>query len=140
VGLWIDHRKAVVVRTADEDEAVLTVRSTVERQPSRFDGVKSTTRYESHSVAADDSRQRRFDGELTDYYDRVIAHLGGATAILILGPGEAKGELAKRLSHDAPRANRSIVVETAGRMTDRQIAARVRDRDASRRRAKEWTR
>lgn len=126
VGLWIDHRKAVVVRIANGAETMETVRSDVERQPGRFGGVRSTARHESHEVPADDSQQRRFSGELADYYDRVVAHLAGATSILILGPGEAKGELAKRLAREPGPGLRPVTVETAGRMSEPQIAATVR--------------
>ena len=52
---------------------------------------------------------------------------GDADAILILGPGEAKGELADRLQKEALRG-RIVGIETVDKMTDRQVAARVRQR------------
>jgi hypothetical protein len=59
------------------------------------------------------------------YYDAVIACIRGAEAILIFGPGDAKGELKKRLeSNDL--GGRIISIETVDKMTDRQIAAKVR--------------
>jgi hypothetical protein len=45
---------------------------------------------------------------------------------LIIGPGEAKGELKTRLEHGGLGA-RIVGVETVDKMTDRQIAARVRE-------------
>jgi hypothetical protein len=46
-------------------------------------------------------------------------------AILIFGPGEAKGELEKRLA--SKRLGAKVVgVETADKMTDHQIEAKVR--------------
>jgi hypothetical protein len=44
---------------------------------------------------------------------------------MIFGPGEAKGELVKRLERDET-AGRIIGLETVDKMTDRQIAERVR--------------
>ena len=55
----------------------------------------------------------------------MIASLRGAEAILILGPGEAKGELKRRLKKDG-LDGRVVGIETADKMTDRQIEARVR--------------
>ena len=46
---------------------------------------------------ADDSRERKRTGQLNLYYDAVIAGIRAADSLLIFGPGEAKGELAKRL-------------------------------------------
>ena len=48
-----------------------------------------------------------------------------AEAILLFGPGEAKGELKKRIERDK-LGGRIVGVETVDKMTDRQIAAKVR--------------
>jgi hypothetical protein len=76
-------------------------------------------------VPADDSRQKAFTGHLNIYYDAVIAAMRDAESILIFGPGEAKGELRKRLERNN-LDGRIVAVETVDKMTDRQIAAKVR--------------
>jgi len=125
VGLWIDHRKAVIVMVSDKGEETRVIESDVERQPGRFAGVRSTTPYESQKVPADDRREKEFTGHLHAYYDEVIAAIRDAESIMIFGPGEAKGELRSRLERDK-LAGRVVAVETADKMTDRQIAAKVR--------------
>jgi hypothetical protein len=45
----------------------------------------------------------------------------------IFGPGEAKGELEKRLEHEGLKEH-VLAIETMDKMTDRQIAAKVRER------------
>jgi hypothetical protein len=124
-GLWIDHRKAVIVIIADEDEKVIEVKSNVEKQSGRFKGIRSTTPYESQQVQADDSQQRKFTGRLNIYYDTVIARIGNVESILIFGPGEAKGELNKRLERDN-LGRRIVGFQIADKMTDHQIVAKVR--------------
>jgi hypothetical protein len=69
--------------------------------------------------------RRRPTGELNVYYDAVIAALRNADSFIIFGPGEAKGELKKRLVKRKLRG-RVAAVETADKMTDRQIAATAR--------------
>ena len=49
---------------------------------------------------ADDSHEKEFTGHLNNYYDAVIAAIRDAKSILLFGPGEAKGELKKRLERD----------------------------------------
>lgn len=124
-GVWIDHRRAVVAVVSDQVEDTKEIRSGVEKHRGRPGGVRSTTPYESQKVQADDRRQREFTGELNVYYDEVMAWLRGAKTILIFGPGEAKGELQRRFVKDG-LGERIAAVETADKMTDRQIAARVR--------------
>ncbi len=125
-GLWIDHRKAVITVVSDNGEETKVIESKVERQPGRFAGVRSTTPYEPQNVPADDSREREFTGHLHRYYDEVIAAIHDADSILIFGPGEAKGELKERLERDK-LGGRIVAVETVDKMTDRQIAAKVRE-------------
>ena len=126
-GLWIDHRKAVIVLVSDDKADTKIIQSNVEKQPGRVAGVRSTTHYEWQQVQADDSREREFTHHLQRYYDQVIALIHHADAILIFGPGEAKGELRKRFEHDKP-SGRVLAVETNDKMTDQEIAAKVRER------------
>lgn len=126
VGLWIDHRKAVVVALAEQGEESKTIESNVEKQPGRTNGQRSTHSFEAQKMLADDSHQRKYTGQLNIYYDEVIAAIRDAEAILLLGPGEAKGELKKRLEKDH-LGDRIVAVETADEMTDRQVAAKVRE-------------
>jgi stalled ribosome rescue protein Dom34 len=125
-GLWIDHRKAVIARVSDQGEETRVIESDVEKQPGRFAGIRSTASFESQKVPADDSRERDFTGHLHGFYDEVIAAISDAKSILIFGPGEAKGELRRRLErkrHDV----RIVAMETVDKMTDRQIVAKVRE-------------
>jgi len=125
VGLWIDHRKAIIVAVTNKGEETKLIISKVEKQPGRFAGIRSTTPYESQQVRADDSRERKFTGHLNIYYDAVIACIRDAESILIFGPGEAKGELQKRIKKDK-LGGRIVGIETVDKMTDRQIESKVR--------------
>jgi stalled ribosome rescue protein Dom34 len=124
-GLWIDHRKAVIAIVSADGEETLEIESNVEKQPSRVAGVRSTTN-NGPDAPADDSHEKEFTGHLNQYYAEVIAAIREAESILIFGPGEAKGELKKRLEH-AKLGKHIIAIETADKMTDRQIAAKVRE-------------
>lgn len=126
IGLWIDHRKAVIVTVSDKGEETKVIESMVEKQPGRYAGVRSTTSFEAQKVPADDSRERKFTGELNAYYDEVFAAVREVESILLFGPGEAKGELKKHLEKEK-FGGRIKAVETEDTMTDRQIAAKVRD-------------
>lgn len=125
VGLWIDHRKAIIVAVTDKGEEIGLILSKAEKQLQRSGDSPLRGRHESQNVPAGDRRQRRFTGHLNLYYEAVIACLRDAESILIFGPGEAKGELKKRLER-IKLGGRIAAVETVDRMTNRQIAAKVR--------------
>ena len=113
-GVWIDHKKAVVVRITDGVEEINSIVSDVERHV-RFSGGKP-----------EDQQEHRFANHLKEYYEKVISFLHEADSILILGPGEAKGEFEKLLSA-ASSGTRIDGLETVDKMTDHQIAAKVRE-------------
>ncbi len=123
VGLWIDHRKAVVVLLAAEGEEIKTMQSGMEKHVRFASG-------SSEDGSSESVRDRQFTGHLSEYYDGVIASIRDAESIFIIGPGEAKGELAKRLEREA-LGGRITGIESADKMTDHQIAARVRDHFAA---------
>jgi len=63
-GLWIDHRKAIIVAVTDKGEEIGLIVSKVEKQLQRSGDSPLEGRYGSEQVPADDSRQRTFTGHL----------------------------------------------------------------------------
>ncbi len=124
-GLWIDHGKAVVVALTDKGEEIRLVISKVGRQLRRTGDSPLKGSFEPLAVPASDVRERILKAQLNLYYDAVIATIRDSAAILMFGPGEAKVELKKRMKK-AKVAERIVAVEPADKMTDRQVAARVR--------------
>jgi stalled ribosome rescue protein Dom34 len=123
-GLWIDHRQAVIVSLLDQGEEIIRITSDIEKHV-RYSGASHAQSPTGHADAAEDTRDRRYGDHLNRYYDEVISVLQDADSVLILGPGEAKGELQKRL--EDRKSNRHIIaLETSDKMTDSQIAAEVR--------------
>jgi len=119
VGLWIDHKKTVVFSMSDEGAEIKRISSEMEKH-IRFSGG-------AQEASEEDQRDKRFTGHLNNYYDKVISYIRDAESILIFGPGEAKGELKKRLENEKLHEN-IVGMETADKMTDNQIVAKVRQR------------
>jgi hypothetical protein len=126
-GLWLDHRRAVIVFVSDAGEKTKIIRSNVEKHPGRIDGVRSTAPTEDRFIPADDRQQSSFTSHLNGYYDKIIEALHHIKSILIFGPGEAAGELKKRI--ESSKSNKSnIEIEVMDKMTDREISTKVRKR------------
>ncbi len=108
-------------------EAFIVLADTLELQRTRS-GIEKHVRYSGegsgHGHTAEDAHDRQFAVHLERYYDEVIARLHDAESIFIFGPGEAKVELRKRL--EAKGMGKKVVgCETADKMTEHQVAARV---------------
>lgn len=127
VGLWIDHRKTVIVTVENKVVTTRVVISNMEKHV-RFStgGHKSSPDSPKQGANAEDMRDRQFDNHLDRYYDGVIAIVRSAETIWIFGPGEPKVELENRLKHDGLGAQIEGI-ETVDKLTDRQITAKVRE-------------
>ncbi len=120
LGLWIDHREAIIVRITGPEKTAATTRieSNMESHV-RFSGGAA-------GVSEEDIRDRKFGNHLNAFYDTVVTAIRDADSILIIGPGEAKVELKKRLeSHNL--GGHIVGVETADKLTEHQVAAKVRE-------------
>ncbi len=111
-GIWIDHSKAVIVSVAGETDETKVIHSDAEK-------------YGQNGNQADDINLRVATEHRNKYYDQVISHLRDAESVFLFGPGEAKGELEKRLAKDHP-GDRVVTVETTDKMTEPQIVEKVK--------------
>jgi hypothetical protein len=128
-GVWIDHHDAFIVFMPHEAAGELA--PTIPQQGSphhvRFTGGQNGAHH-----GAEDQRDMQFKVHLNQYYDAVIAGLTPAARIVLLGPGEAKGELKKRLDalpltvhQGSTTESRIVAVQNADHMTHPQLYARV---------------
>ena len=122
VGIWIDHRKAVIVHATDTGVTTSTLASDMPAHP-HFGG--------QQDGGGEKKYEERRSHDLARYYDDVLGHVNAPDSLLILGPGEAKRELLERFVRSASRRSCRVELETAGPLTDAQIAAKVRDHFAS---------
>ena len=126
IGLWIDHREAIIVILTDGGEEIRHITSNNEKHIRYSGSSHSRTPEGLKRSHAEDQRDRKFGNQLNKYYDEVIAAIRDADSIQIFGPGEAKGELEKRIEHEGLKAH-ILAIETVDKMTDRQISAKVRE-------------
>jgi len=126
IGLWIDHREAIIIILTDGGEEIKHLMSNSGKHIRYSGSSHSKTPEGLKEVTSEDQRDRKSGNQLNKYYDEVIAAIRDADSIQIFGPGEAKGELEKRIQHERLKAH-ILAIETVDKMTERQISAKVRE-------------
>jgi hypothetical protein len=128
VGIWIDHRKAVIVSASGQRVTVTTLESKVGPH-SRYSGRAGATMPDGgpQDEGGEKRYEERYGQHLNQYYDEVISHLGQPEALLLLGPGEAKLQLNERLSHSKPLSKCIVAIETTDKLSDLQIVTKVKE-------------
>jgi len=127
VGIWIDHRTAVIV-SASADRATVTTLESKVGPHSRYSGRAGATMPEGgpQDEGGEKRYEERYGQHLDQYYDEVISHLGQPTALLIFGPGEAKLQLKERLGHSKALSRCVVETETTDKLTEQEIVAKVK--------------
>ncbi len=123
VGVWIDHQQAIMVLMTGAGQEIKKIEAGIEPS-ARPAGVRSKGKHAPNDFIPEDRQERKLIAERKQFFDEVIAGMRGATDVLILGPGEAKGEFNKHLTSKKLRGV-TVELETADKMTDRQLAAKV---------------
>ena len=118
VGVWIDHKKAIIVSIAAGEVTTRTLTSDIGGHP-HYSG--------SQEGGGEKKYEQRHTQDLDRYYDDVIGQIGRPDALLLFGPGEAKLQLKERLRRSRMSSESIVAVETADKLTDPQIVAKVKE-------------
>ena len=127
VGIWLDHREAFVISLvkdqpfADENQEMIErIESNIELLV-RLSGRSRTrkTPYGPQEISVDRL-------QLREYFKEILLRISDADRILIFGPGEAKIELKKEIEKSKNFAGKIKKIESADKMTIKQIAAKVK--------------
>lgn len=118
VGIWIDHKRAVIVTASAGHAATEIVESEVGAHP-RYSG--------QQNAGGEKKYEERHGQHLDRYYDEVIGHIAERDRLLIFGPGEAKLELKARLGRSQADAECTVDIEPTDKLTNPQIVAKVKE-------------
>ena len=123
-GVWIDHKQATVVLITDAGQEIKKIDFDIGQPALPSKSKNGKHKYTPNDFVAEDKLQRKVEADRKSYYESVIACIQGADSLLILGPGEAKGEFSKHIK--AKKVRGVVELETTDKLTDRQLAAKVK--------------
>ena len=81
VGLWIDHRKVVIVTIENDEEMILEIKSNLEKHVRFSSGTKSKASNNSQGSIAEDVRDRQYGDHVEKFFKAVIPFLRDADSI-----------------------------------------------------------
>ncbi len=125
IGLWIDHKKAVIVILTGKGVEIKKIESSDKKHVRFRGGARAKTPYGAQFFTAETQMDRQYTEHLNKYYGEVITCVRDADSILICGPGEAKLELQKRLTH-VHLSKKIVAIKALDKITERQLVAEVR--------------
>jgi hypothetical protein len=128
LGVWLDHREVYLIWISEDGE-VGTEHATVDYagngEKSGLAKSAAAGVYGGLAPHADPTQKRH--RQHRKFYDRIYRAARQADHVYIFGPGQAKQELSKFLEEHKDFNGRIRAVESAERMTEPQMVARVRE-------------
>jgi hypothetical protein len=126
MGVWIDHKEAILVSIKDDKTRVGRIESGAESHFRPSGGWKASGTSVAQSVYKEQKADERRKHQLQDFYQEVVKKLIHCRDIFIFGPGEAKLELTKEIKKIKDGVNRIAEVQASDRLTENQIVAKVK--------------
>ncbi len=125
IGVWLDKEKAYLISVNGGKHSIEKVESNVESRV-RYEGEsKSFSGRGGAFFNPSKKRTKREKHQLSHYLSDINSRLSDASNILIFGPADAKKELKKVLIRRKDKP--AISIESAEKMTENQMVARVKD-------------
>ncbi|RYF84406.1 MAG: hypothetical protein EOO00_15280 [Chitinophagaceae bacterium] len=111
-GIWIDGHQGIIITNNDSDDYTLAEKITLT---------------DSQSGGSEHAINNGKKTEQLKYFKQLSQHLLPFDEILIFGPGQAQEQLQHHLKEDAQFNNKKISIDSAERLSDPQMIAKVRD-------------
>lgn len=127
IGIWLDREKAVIVTLKGGKEVRSVHPSGVIGHHRLSDGSRPSRPYGPQIEATGKKADERQRHELHKFYQALLGKLESGCEVLIMGPGETKGQLEKEIEDRKDLKCRIAAVLAADKMTEGQITAKVRD-------------
>jgi hypothetical protein len=129
-GIWIDRQHAILVAISSVGQEISHF---AVGEPEPFPTTTESIAQHHHTpndFQAEDRTERKEQAARQRMYDAVLSAISGVESLFILGPGEAKKEFAKHIESKRLR-NMLVEIETSDKMTEPQLAAKVRQHFAN---------
>lgn len=126
-GVWIDRSKAIIVTLSAGQESVEELEADIDNAVHHHgEGDKGSFMGSRHL-----NNERKFNEreqhQVSRFLDEVADHIRQCDELVVLGPADMKYEFRSLLESDKQLAHKLKSVETADKMTARQLVAHIRD-------------
>ena len=126
IGIWIDHKEAHVVIYNRIKESIKHITSGIEKWATSGGGSRGALPYSHTGGGAGTKIESQRRDYLQKYYETIAKNISITDKVILMGPSFAKLELQRTIEKKKTFAGTVVSKITVGRMTDRQIAAKVR--------------
>lgn len=126
-GIWIDTKKAVIVRIIGKEQELKIVHSSIEGR-ERVPGEKKLfARFNYQFSNFKNKKENRDAHDIQNYLKQVVDEIKGTDEVVIFGPAQMKTKLEKYILDEPSPLPAIRRVEAKDNMTEKEIVALVKN-------------
>jgi len=126
LGVWIDHKKAVMVFLNEDRYRIEHVKSDAENHYRPSGGWKSSGTNVAQSIVKEKTAEERRKHQYHEFYKKIIDKCGNVGRMYIFGPSEAKIEFKKELGKIKNSPITIDEVAPSDKLTDHEVLQKVK--------------
>ena len=128
VGIWLDSKKAIIVRVTPKGETVDTIHSEVEFFNKTGTGGSRVKSGVTQDVVHESKYLEKEKHQFKSYFKNIVDAVSNSDELMLFGPADTREKFKKELmEHYKPLFEKVLSVQKADSMTENQTKAFVRD-------------
>lgn len=128
VGIWLDFRRALIIRVNEPESTAMEIFSGAPRRPHATGGLKSRWPWWSRTSRSGGHQIQHRNFAIQQYLQRIADRLQAGEFVLIIGPGKARCVLKRYLCQRYPGWSNAIATYPVdNHLTPAQISALIKD-------------
>lgn len=125
-GIWIDSKKAIIVKLQEHTEKVETIESNIENRIYHDkEGYKGSFSGSQH-INKEKTFDEREKHQTNEYIKKIVEHLTAVDDLYIFGPSMIKIILKKEIENNKTNTINIDSIEPSEQLTTNQIISRVK--------------
>lgn len=113
-GVWLDSQQATIIATTDQSTGDYSIQEKIKAK-------------ENHGGGSEHSMNNAKQSDNLKFFKSISAQLMSYDSLLIFGPGKLQEQFQNYLQQDGQFKNKQVNIDSADKLTDPQIVAKVRD-------------
>jgi len=124
-GIWVDSKKAIVVKLKNSDRTFKVIDSGMESREKKSGEGKKFGRFAKQFLTFEKRDQRKKNDLEKRYFKSILKEISGAEDLVLFGPSSTKHRLQREINSNNSVNINLKGVENADSMTDNQVKAWV---------------
>jgi len=126
IGIWLDLNQAKIVQLKNNNVEYSKIDSNIDHSKVKG-GSRSKDPWGPVITVSESKHLAKREQELKDYFENIIDVLKSSDEYFLMGPAETKIRLKKYIAPHQNLFDKMLDVQTADKMTNNQLIAKVKD-------------